>query len=47
MFSMREISEMESTYLNLVDFKLKVSSAEYAKYYFILRKFAKAKERSY
>jgi hypothetical protein len=47
MFSMREIAEMESTYLSLVDFSLKVSSAEYAKYYFILRTFAKTKERSY
>ena len=46
-YSLREISEMESTFLQLIDFSLTLQQADYAKYYFILRTFAKSKERSF
>jgi hypothetical protein len=43
-FSLKEINDMEATFLNLIDFKVNVTSAEYAKYYFVLRAMAKDKD---
>ncbi len=38
---------MESTFLNLIDFQLLVKSGEYARYYFVLRTFAKTLDCSH
>lgn len=37
---------MEGAYLNLLDFRLKISSQEYAKAYFLMRTYAESKNRS-
>jgi hypothetical protein len=46
-FTMRELADMESTFLSLIGYSLRLSSQEFAKYYFILRTFANSKERTY
>jgi len=35
--SLKEINELERTYLQLLDYRLNINGSEYAKYYFILR----------
>lgn len=39
--TLKEISSLEKVFLNLIDFDLVIRGAEYAKYYFILKTFAK------
>jgi hypothetical protein len=39
--SLKEISGLEQVFLRLTDFDLVIRGAEYAKYYFILKTFAK------
>jgi len=38
--TLKEISGLEKTFLNLTDFDLVIRGSEYAKYYFILKTFA-------
>jgi hypothetical protein len=38
--TLREISQLEKVFLNLIDFDLVIRGSEYAKYYFILKTFA-------
>lgn len=45
--SLREINAMESTLLNLIDFKVGINKSEYAKFYFLLRTFSDRKSRSF
>ena len=47
LYSLKEIGYMESTFLQLIDFSVTISSADYARYYFILRTFSSEKEKSY
>lgn len=47
LYPLKEIALMESTYLQLIDFAVTITSADYARYYFILRTFTSEKERSY
>ena len=37
----KDINEMERVFLDFIDYKLRIGSKEYAKYYFILRSYAK------
>ena len=39
--TLKEITSLEAVFLNLIDFNLVIRGAEYAKYYFILKTFAK------
>lgn len=39
--TLKEISGLEQIFLRLIDFDLVIRGAEYAKYYFILKTFAK------
>lgn len=39
--TLKEIASLEKVFLNLIDFDLVIRGAEYAKYYFILKSFAK------
>ncbi|CAD8124829.1 unnamed protein product [Paramecium sonneborni] len=43
----KDINEMERIFLILLDYKLQVYPAEYAKYYFILRMYTESKKRSF
>ena len=45
--TLRDINNMEVTFLNLIDFKVGINKSEYAKYYFILRTFADKNHRSF
>jgi len=47
LYPLKEIGHMESTFLQLIDFSVTITSADYARYYFILRTFTSEKERSY
>ena len=39
--TLKEISGLEAVFLRLIDFDLVIRGAEYAKYYFVLKTFAK------
>ncbi|CAD8210656.1 unnamed protein product [Paramecium pentaurelia] len=43
----KDINEMERIFLMLLDYRLQVYPAEYAKYYFILRMYTESKKRSF
>jgi len=42
--SLKEINELERTFLSLIDYKVNIDGSEYAKYYFILNSFAIRKD---
>ncbi|CAG9321372.1 unnamed protein product [Blepharisma stoltei] len=46
-YDVQEINTMESRFLTLLDFEMKISGADYAKAYFMLRTYANEKDRSF
>lgn len=47
LYDVDEINEMERTYLERIDYDISVPSGDYAKYYFVLRAFARKDKTSY
>ena len=45
--TIQEINRLEAAFLTLIDYQLKVSSAEYAQAYFLLRTYAQDKDKSF
>ena len=45
--AIQEINRLEAAFLTLIDYQLKVSSAEYAQAYFLLRTYAQDKDKSF
>ena len=45
--TIQEINRLEAAFLTLIDYQLKVSSAEYAQSYFLLRTYAQDKDKSF
>ncbi|KAM3142118.1 hypothetical protein pb186bvf_005772 [Paramecium bursaria] len=46
-YQTRDVNELERVFLILIDYRLYVSSSDYAKYYFILRTYVEAKKKSF
>lgn len=46
-YSLKEINSMERLFLSLIEYNVGIKKSEYAKYYFILRTFAKKNNRSF
>lgn len=46
-FTIKEINELERVFLEFLEYNIVVGSAEYAKYYFILRTFAEKNKKSF
>jgi Cyclin len=45
--SLKDLNNMEVTFLNLVDYKVGITKSEYARYYFLLRVYADKRDRSF
>ncbi len=46
-FSVIDFNEMERVFLNFIEYNLYIKASEYAKYYFILRTYAKKNKKSF
>ncbi|EGR33732.1 n-terminal domain protein [Ichthyophthirius multifiliis] len=46
-FSVQQLNEMERVFVNFIDYSLYIKGQEYAKFYFILRGFAKKNKKSF